>query len=71
MSYRLPGGTIVGADYDWQESATPGRDASSEATGWINFGLTRKLRLQVFASTGFNVRSTDFAGGLSLSWRLN
>lgn len=71
MSYRLPGGTIVGADYDWQESATPGRDASGEATGWINFGLTRKLRLQVFASTGFNVRSTDFAGGLSLSWRLN
>lgn len=70
-SYRLPGGTIVGADYDWQESATPGRIASSEATGWINFGLTRKLRLQVFASTGFNARSTDFAGGLSLSWRLN
>lgn len=71
VSYRLPGGTIVGADYDWQESATPGRIASSEATGWVNFGLTRKLRLQVFASTGFNARSTDFAGGLSLSWRLN
>lgn len=71
VSYRLPGGTIVGADYDWQELATPGRIASSEATGWVNFGLTRKLRLQVFASTGFNARSTDFAGGLSLSWRLN
>lgn len=71
VSYRLPGGTIVGADYDWQESATPGRIASSEATGWINFGLSRKLRMQVFASTGFNARSTDFAGGLSLSWRLN
>lgn len=71
VSYRLPGGTIVGADYDWQESATPGRIASSEATGWINFGLSRKLRLQVFASTGFNARSTDFAGGVSLSWRLN
>lgn len=71
LSYRLPGGTIVGADYDWQESATPGRIASSEATGWVNVGLTRKLRLQIFASTGFNARSTDFAGGLSLSWRLN
>ncbi|QOV94755.1 hypothetical protein [Novosphingobium sp. ES2-1] len=71
VSYRLPGGTIVGADYDWQESATPGLIASSEATGWINFGLSRKLRLQVFASTGFNARSTDFAGGVSLSWRLN
>ncbi|MBF9152352.1 hypothetical protein [Novosphingobium jiangmenense] len=71
VSYRFAGGTILGADYDWQESATPGRIASSEATGWVNFGLTRKLRLQVFASTGFNARSTDFAGGLSLSWRLN
>ncbi|MFM6829327.1 MAG: hypothetical protein ACKOVA_03155 [Novosphingobium sp.] len=71
ISYRMPGGTIIGADYDWQESATPGRIASSEATGWVNFGLSKKVRLQVFASTGFNVRSTDFAGGVSLSWRLN
>ena len=70
-SYRLPGGTIVGADYDWQQSATRGRQASSEVTGWVNFGLTRRLRMQVFASTGLNTNSTDFAGGLSLSYRLN
>jgi hypothetical protein len=70
-SYRLPGGTIVGADYDWQQSATRDRQASSEVTGWVNFGLTRRLRMQVFASTGLNTNSTDFAGGLSLSYRLN
>ena len=71
LSYRLPGGTIVGADYDWRESVRAGRGASSEATGWINFGLTRSVRMQVFASTGLNARSADFAGGLSLSMRLN
>lgn len=71
LSYRLPGGTIVGADYDWRESARAGRGTSSDATGWINFGLTRRVRLQVFGSTGLNARSADFAGGLSLSVRLN
>ncbi|MFZ5745880.1 MAG: hypothetical protein ACOY7T_15505 [Pseudomonadota bacterium] len=70
-SYRLPGGTYVGADYGWQESATPGRGPSSEVTGWINFGVSKRLRMQVFASTGFNANSADFAGGLSLSYRLN
>lgn len=71
LSYRLPGGTIVGADYDWRQSVRAGRGASSDATGWINFGLTRRVRLQVFGSTGLNARSADFAGGLSLSVRLN
>lgn len=69
-SYRLPGGTHIGADYDWQQSSTPGRSASSEVTGWVNFGLTRRMRMQVFASTGLNTNSTDFAGGISLSYRL-
>lgn len=71
LSYRLPGDTIVGADYDWRESARAGRGTSSDATGWINFGLTKGVRMQVFASTGLNARSADFAGGLSLSVRLN
>jgi len=70
-SYRLPGGTIIGADYDWQQSASPLDGPSSEVTGWVNFGLSRKLRLQVYASTGFTTTSTDFAAGLSLSYRLN
>lgn len=70
-SYRLDGGTMIGADYDWQQSSTPGRGASSEVTGWVNFGLSRRLRMQLFASTGFTTNSADFAGGLSLSFRLN
>jgi hypothetical protein len=71
LSYRLPAGTIVGADYDWRQSVRAGRGASSDVTGWINFGLTRQVRMQLFASTGLNARSADFAGGLSLSVRLN
>lgn len=70
-SYRLAGGTLIGADYDWQQSSRTGNGASSEVTGWINFGLTRRLRMQLFGSTGFTTNSTDFAGGLSLSYRLN
>lgn len=70
-SYRMPGGTVIGADYDWQQSSSASNGPSSEVTGWINFGLTRKLRMQAFASTGFTTSSTDFAGGLSLSYRLN
>lgn len=70
-SYRLEGGTIIGADYDWQQSSTAKRGPSSEVTGWVNFGLTRKMRLQFFASTGFTQNSADLAGGLTLSFRLN
>lgn len=71
MSYRLPGRTSIGVDYDWQEASFLGNGPSSEVTGWINFGLTRRVRMQLFASTGTNVNSTDLAAGLSLSVRLN
>ncbi|NLR70025.1 hypothetical protein HGI47_03930 [Novosphingobium sp. ERN07] len=70
-SYRLSDGTVVGADYDWQQSVVAGNSPSSEVTGWVNVGVTPKLRLQVFGSTGLNRGSADFAGGLSLSYRLN
>lgn len=71
LSYRLPGRTIIGADYDWQQSARPGEGPSSEVTGWVNFALSKRLRLQLFGSTGLSTNSADFAGGLSLSLRLN
>lgn len=68
-SYRLPGGIVLGADYDWQQSSFRGNGPSSEMTGWANLGLSRTVRMQAFASTGFTRSSADFAGGLSLSWR--
>lgn len=71
ISYRLPDNTSIGVDYDWQEASFLGNGPSSEVTGWVNFGLTRRVRMQLFASTGTNRQSTDFAAGLSLSVRLN
>lgn len=69
-SYRFSGGTLIGADYDWQQGSSPGTGASSEVTGWIGFGLSDRMRLQVYGSTGFTTNSADFAGGLTLSYRL-
>jgi len=71
VGFGLTGRTLVGADYGWGQSTRPGVVASSDVTGWINFGLSRKLRLQLFGSTGFTANSADFAAGLSLSLRLN
>lgn len=68
-SVRASKGVTIGADYDWQQSATPGNGPSSEVTGWTSFRLSKALRMQVFASTGFTTNSADFAGGVSFSWR--
>jgi len=67
-SYQL-GSTIVGVDYDWARSANQGAGPSSEVTGWINFKLAERLRMQAYGSTGFTTNSADVAGGLSLSYR--
>jgi hypothetical protein len=61
----------LGADYDWQQSSLAGNQATSEVTGWASFRLNSKINLSAFASTGLNNNSADFAGGLTLSIRLN
>lgn len=69
-SYRLPGGVSFGADYDWLQSATPGRAPISEATAWVSVPLSRTLRLQGYAGTGFSSRSADLLAGMSISLRM-
>jgi hypothetical protein len=61
----------LGVDYDWQQSALAGNKASSEVTGSASFRLSRALNLSLFGSTGLNSNSADFAGGLSISIKLN
>ncbi|MEZ5743178.1 MAG: transporter [Sphingomonadaceae bacterium] len=68
-SVRVGPGVAVGADYDWQQSAFAGRQASSEATAWAYTRLNRNLGLTLYASTGFNQNSADFSGGASISYR--
>ncbi|MGC1468719.1 MAG: hypothetical protein WA793_04985, partial [Sphingorhabdus sp.] len=70
-SVRAGNGVTVGADYDWQQSSIVGNQASSEVTGWASFRLAKGFNMSIFGSTGLNSNSTDFAGGLSLSIRLN
>ncbi len=69
-SVRASKGVTFGADYDWQQSSTIGKKASSDITGWTSFRLNNRLRMQLYGSTGLNANSADFAGGMSLSWRL-
>lgn len=64
-------GVTLGADYDWQQSSSAGQKASSEVTGWAAFRLAKGFNLSVFASTGLNNNSADFAGGMTLSIKLN
>ena len=68
-SFRLSPGVSVGADYDWSQAASIGGGDISEVTGWMSFRLNRRMRLQVFASTGLTTNSTDFASGATLSYR--
>lgn len=68
-SLRVGRGLTLGADYDWQQSAFAGRQASSEVSGWANVRLNSRANLTLFAATGLNANSTDFSGGASISYR--
>jgi len=65
----LPSGLTIGADYDWLQSAVPGRGPISEASLWVSVKLSRSVRLQAYGGTGFTNRSADALGGLTLVWR--
>lgn len=70
-SIRASNALTVGADYDWQQSSLIGNQATSDVTGWASVRLNRKVNVSAFASTGLNSNSANFAGGLSISIRLN
>ena len=68
-SVRVAPGVAIGADYDWQQSAFAGRQASSEATAWAYTRLNGQIGLTLYASTGFHQNSADISGGASISVR--
>ena len=68
-SVAVGNGFYVGADYDWQQSAFAGSKASSEVIGWASMRLTNNMRFSLYAITGLNNQSADFAGGGSISYR--
>lgn len=68
-SVKAGNGLTIGADYDRQQSAFAGRQASSEVTGWANVRLNRRANLTIFAATGLNANSADLSTGASISIR--
>lgn len=68
LSYKVAPSVTLGADYDWQQSATR-RAPFSEVTGWASIGLSPRIRLQAYAGSGLSSRSANFLGGLSVSYR--
>lgn len=68
-SQALSPAITLGADYDWLQSAVPGRGPISEGTLWVSARLNRHVRLQAYGGTGFSARSADAIGGLTLVWR--
>jgi hypothetical protein len=69
VSARVSKSASIGVDYDWQQSAFATTGSSSELTGWASLRLTRMLRVQIYAGTGFTTNSANFIGGIATSWR--
>lgn len=65
---RLGEGIIAGVDAGWSESSLNSVDESAELTGYASFGLSKDLRLSVFALTGLTDNAPDFGGGVTLTW---
>lgn len=70
-SYWFNDSLNAGVDYDWEQSSFAGDKPTSESTIWTGFRVAKRVRARVFVTRGLNGDSADFAGGLSLSWRLN
>lgn len=68
-SFRIADGLSIGGDYDWQQSAFVGRQASSEVTAWLNARIITGVSVTIYGTTGLNANSADLAGGTSLSVR--
>jgi hypothetical protein len=71
VSLEVGEGPIFGVDYDWQRSPIQGEAASNEVTGWASVRLARALNLSFYGSTGLNSESAEFAGGMTLSVRVD
>jgi hypothetical protein len=71
VSVEVGEGPIFGVDYDWQRSPIQGEAASNEVTGWASVRLARALNLSFYGSTGLNSESAEFAGGMTLSVRVD
>lgn len=68
-SFRATRRVLVGADYDWQQSAVQGRGPSSELSGWASMPLVSRARLTLSATKGFTRNSARYAAAAIVSYR--
>lgn len=67
LAYKLADGTSVGASYDYRARLRPTSEAVSEATVFMSHRLSRDIKMQVYAVSGFTNASPDLGGGALVS----
>ena len=67
-SYRMSSETSVGMAYDFRPSITPTGSRVSEVTAFVSKRLSRELKLQAYALTGFSDASPDFGIGVMVNY---
>ena len=61
--------TVVGGSVDWRDASTRiGKDVS-EASAYVSYKLTEKVRVGATASAGLTDSAADYGVGLNLSWK--
>lgn len=68
-SYRLAGGSTIGAAYDHRSPIAPAGAAISEATVYWSKRFSREWRVQLYAIVGFSDGSPDAGAGSFLEYR--
>jgi hypothetical protein len=70
-AYLVSDNTMLGAYFDYRESAISGADGVQELSGFASFRLGRAWRMELYSFTGLTDSSTDFGGGILFSTDLS
>ncbi|HET7662997.1 MAG TPA: transporter [Rhodanobacteraceae bacterium] len=68
VSYRFSDHNTLGAYYYYRERISDSGYAQKELTAYWNHDINKRVRLQMYALTGFSDGSPDVGGGASLRW---
>lgn len=69
--YTLTPQTVVGADYDFRQSATAAGDNISEATAFVSHNFNRTWTGQLYTTAGFTNASPNWGIGLQVGYMLD
>lgn len=69
-AYYMESGTSWGAALDYSQAATEMTDDALEASSWVSFRLSEKVRLQTYAIGGLSDGGPDYGAGMRLALKL-